>query len=124
MLLTHYLLMANFLALAGVLGWLWLLQRKALDVASSAAALAEQAGALPRDLVSEAGIAPPPTPFYTIEILNPLEVAALESQLGDVFGRLTPALVRRAVHRRAHGIIRRQFEERGIKVDVKLHGLD
>ena len=120
--LTQVLLAANLLALAGLGCWLYVLQRRAALVKAGAEWLAADVGALPADLKAqarEAGIGA--SAFYTIEILNPLEVAALESRLGEVFGGLTPEIVRREVHRRAHGIISEQLGNRGIKADVRLH---
>lgn len=121
MTLTHLLLTANLLLLSVLLLGLFLLRRRALALQGHAERLAAATGS--RDLRAEAlraGVSSPP--FYTIEILNPLEVAAQESKLGLVFGGLTPAIVRREVHRQAHGILRQQLAERGIKADVKLHG--
>ena len=121
--LLQALLAANLLALMAVLGWLFLLQRRTAALRASAQALAAEVGTLPADLRAEGRAAAAVTgPFYTIEILNPLEVAALDGKLGEVFGSLTPAIVRREVHRRAHGIIRQQLADRGIRADVKLHG--
>ena len=120
--LTQVLLAANLLALTGVLGWLFVLSRSSKVLRASADWLASDAGALPPDLRAQAQAAGvTANPFYTIEILNPLEVAALESKLGEVFGGITPAIVRGEVHRRAHGIIREELSRRGIKADVKLH---
>lgn len=121
--MVHILLAANLLALIAVLGWLYLLQRRTAELQSGAQGLAAEVEALPSDLREQAGAAGIGAPqFYTIEILNPLEVAAADSKLGELFGSLTPAIVRREVHRRAHGIIRQQLSERGIRADVRLHG--
>jgi hypothetical protein len=121
--MVKLLLAANLLALIAVLGWLYVLQRRTAVLRSGARELAAGVEALPADLRAQAvaaGITA--TQFYTIEILNPLEVAAADSKLGEVFGSLTPAIVRREVHRRAHGIIRQQLSGRGIRADVRLHG--
>lgn len=123
MTLTHILVVANLLLLASLLTWLFLLHHRTTLLKLSAENLATAFGALPRDLRTEAqrpGVQP--DPFYTIEILNPMEVAAQESRLGRIFGGLTPAIVRREVYRQAHGIIRQQLADRGIKAEVKLHG--
>ena len=122
MYLTQMLLAANLLVLAGLGGWLFVLQKQAKAAKAGAEWLAADAGALPPDLrerARDAGIAD--RPFYTIEILNPLEVAALESRLGAMFSGITPAIVTREVHRRAYGIITEQLGTYGIKADVRLH---
>ncbi len=123
MTLTHILLTANLLMVVTLLTWLWMLHRRTTTLNHSAGTLAAGIGALPRDLRSEAQRASiQSAPFYTIEILNPLEVAAQESRLGRVFSGLTPVIVRREVYRQARGIIRQQLADRGIKAEVKLHG--
>ena len=121
--MTNVLLCANLVALLGIGGWLYVLQRRAATLRASVDWLAADAAALPSDLrteAREAGVSA--SPFYTIEILNPLEVAAAESKLGEMFAGLTPGIVRREVYRRAHGIIVEQLTVRGIRADVKLHG--
>ena len=121
--MTHFLLAANLIALAGIAAWLFVLHRRAAAAKAGAEWLAADVGVLPADLrtqAREAGVEA--ATFYTIEILNPLEVAALESKLGEVFGGITPAIVKREVHRRAHGIIVEQLKTFGIRADVRLHG--
>ncbi len=123
MTLTQILLAGNLLLLASLLVGLLLLRRRSALLKLSAENLAAEFGALPRELRAEAQrLGVQPGPFYTIEILNPLEVAAQESRLGRVFGGVTPTIVRREMYRQAHGIIRQQLADRGIKADVKLHG--
>jgi len=120
--MTTVLLVLNLLALAGLGGWLYQLKRRAEVLQAGAKSLAADAGALPAEVraaARAAGVAG--SPFYTIEILNPLEVAAQQSKLGKVFAGLTPAIVRGEVYRQAHGIIRDELASRGIKADVRLH---
>src|SRR5262249_31519542 len=121
--MTNVLLAVNLLALAGLGAWLYQLKRRADALDIGATSLAADAGAPPAEVRSAArasGVTG--SPFYTIEILNPLEVAAQQSRLGKVFAGLTPAIVRGEVYRQAHGIIREELERRGIKADVRLHG--
>ena len=120
--MTNILLVANLLALIGLGAWLFVLHRSARVLQASAQWLADDLGTLPADLRAAAkahGVGT--SPFYTIEILNPLEVAVAQSQLGKVFAGLTPALVRSEVYRQATGHIREELERRGIKAEVKLH---
>jgi hypothetical protein len=118
---TVLLLAANLLALAGLAAWFLRLQRRARELRDLAQQLAEQVGALPRDLRAEVAEPAPPTPFYTIEFLDPVGVAAHYSRLGAVFGSVTPAIVRREVYRQALGRIRDELAIRGIVADVRLH---
>ena len=115
------LLAANLLALAGLAAWFLRLQRRARGLRDLAQQLAEQVGALPRDLRAEVAEPAPATPFYTIEFLDPVGVAAHYSKLGAVFGGVTPAIVRREVYRQALGRIRDELAIRGIVADVRLH---
>ena len=122
MTLTQILLIANLVALAALGAGVWLLHRRATTLRAGVDWLAGDVGALPDDRRAqalEAGVAS--TPFYTLEILNPLEVAAQYSKLGKVFAGLTPQIVRYEVYRQAHGIIGEQLAERGIKAEVRLH---
>jgi hypothetical protein len=115
------LLAANLLALAGVAAWFLRLQQRAREVRALAERLAGQVGALPRALRAAVGEPAPATPFYTIEFLDPVGVAAHYSKLGAVFGSVTPAIVRREVYRQALGRIRDELAVRGIVADVRLH---
>jgi hypothetical protein len=115
------LLAANLLALAGLAAWFRRLQRRARELHDLAQQLAAQVGALPRDLRAEVAEPAPATPFYTIEFLDPVGVAAHYSKLGAVFGSVTPAIVRREVYRQALGRIRDELAIRGIVADVRLH---
>lgn len=119
--LTNILLAANLLALAGLAAWFHRLQRRARELHGLTQQLAGQVGALPPDLRAEVEAPVPATPFYTIEFLDPVGVAAHYSKLGAVFGNVTPAIVRREVYRQALGRIREELAIRGIVADVRLH---
>ena len=120
--MTNTLLVANLVALIALGGWLYVLQRRAAVLRASADWLVADAGALPANLHAAAqAMGVTAGPFYTIEILNPLEVAAAQSKLGEMFAGLTPAIVRGEVYRRAHGIIIEELARRGIRADVQLH---
>lgn len=59
----------------------------------------------------------------TVEVLNPIEVAAARSRLGGVAGTLAPGLITRAVHDRAMRTLRRELTAQGVVADVRLHTL-
>ena len=115
------LLAVNLLALAGLAAWFQRLQRRARELHALAQQLAAQVGALPRDRRPEVEAPAPATPFYTIEFLDPVGVAAHYSKLGAVFGSVTPAIVRREVYRQALPRIRQELADRGIVAEVQLH---
>lgn len=58
----------------------------------------------------------------SIEILNPLEVAAKQSWVAGQFGALAPDLIRREVYRQARDILEEQLGEYGIEPRVRLLG--
>lgn len=58
----------------------------------------------------------------SVEILNPLEVAAKESWVAGQFGALAPALIQREVYRQARDILEAQLREYGIEPRVRLLG--
>lgn len=62
------------------------------------------------------------TELISIEILNPMELAAQQSKLASTLGSLTPSLVRRIVHNEAIKIVRKQLEKHGAKAQVRYHG--
>lgn len=61
--------------------------------------------------------------FVSLEILNPVELAAKESSLAGPLGNIAPALLRRIVYQRAVAIIREDLLKHGVQAEVKIHGL-
>lgn len=58
--------------------------------------------------------------FVTIEILNPLEVAAAESQAARTVGGLTPAFITKIVYDRVKSEVEANLVERGIEARVEI----
>lgn len=58
--------------------------------------------------------------LITIEILNPMELAVRESRFAQLFGGLTPALVRQQVVQQAAARIRSQLEAEGVEADLRI----
>lgn len=61
--------------------------------------------------------------LISIEILNPLELAAARGWLGGVAGSIAPGLTRRIVHDQTIRIVRQQLAEQQVVADVRLHAL-
>lgn len=59
--------------------------------------------------------------LLSIEILNPMELAAKETWMAGVLGSVTPTLVRRMVYLRAAQIVREQLKEYGATAEVRQH---
>lgn len=62
------------------------------------------------------------TELISIQLLNPMELAAQQSKLASALSNLTPSLIRRIVHNEAIKITRRELERHGAKAQVRLHG--
>jgi hypothetical protein len=59
--------------------------------------------------------------LISVEVLNPLELAARESRLAKTFGALTPDLVQREVYKQVYERMCKQLQEQGVVADVRLH---
>ncbi len=57
-----------------------------------------------------------------VEILNPMELAARQSRFADMFGNLSPGLIRKIVYERTEKILLDQLREYGVQADVKQYG--
>lgn len=56
----------------------------------------------------------------TIEVLNPLEVAAAESSIARAVGGLTPALITKLVYDQVKGEVVRGLAERSVEARVEI----
>jgi hypothetical protein len=77
--------------------------------------------ALPPDATQLAGAGS--SSFVSIEILNPVELAAKESSFAGPLGNIAPTLLRKIVYQRAVAIIREDLLKHGVQADVRIHGL-
>jgi hypothetical protein len=113
------LLAINAVALALLL-WRQFRQRQELGVLQTRC---EELGAGVRALPADAqALLTPERPLLlSIEILNPMQVAAQQSRFADTFGSLTPALVRRIVYERAVDIVKQEVLKHGLEAEVRLH---
>jgi len=113
-LLMQVLLILNL----GALTWLLQRQMRLRSDLRSALIQAEQRGA-------SLGMNLPPqpldSPLISVAILNPMELAAKESELARRFGSLAPDLVRREVYKEIHQRLSRQLIEQGVVAEVTLH---
>ena len=58
--------------------------------------------------------------LISIEILNPLQLAANENSLAGTLGSLSPNLIRKVVYDRAADIMRTQLVEKGVDADLRV----
>ena len=113
------LLGLNLVALA-MLGWRIRQQRGVVaalveEVAGLAPAAALAAPALEK--IFEGG----KSDLLSIEILNPMELAARESWFAEVFGNLSPALIRKLVYERTQKILVEELKKYHVQAQVGLH---
>lgn len=107
-------------AVAGVAFWqVRSLQRRLHAVETRAASLANEIDAAPFDLSRTLGDGR--RRLITIEILNPLEVAANESKMARRIGPIAPNLIRGEVTRQAVRELETQLEAQGIDAEVRVH---
>ncbi len=59
--------------------------------------------------------------LISIEILNPMELAAKESWVAGVLMHQTPTLVRRLVYQRASQLVREELKKYGVVAEVRQH---
>ena len=59
----------------------------------------------------------------SVEILNPIELAATRGRVVGLAGSLAPGLVRRVVHEQAIRTLRQQLVEQHVAAEVRLHTL-
>jgi hypothetical protein len=118
MTLTGFLILLTSLALLATLILLWrnLRLMRLLDQLETQL---EQLPAPPRPATLPAS-ENRRTRLITIEILNPMELAARESRFAQLFGGLTPALVRQQVIQQAAARIRAQLEAEGVEADLRI----
>lgn len=59
--------------------------------------------------------------LLSIEIQNPLQLAAKEVAAGGVLGHLAPEAVRREVYRQAAKVLRDELDKWGVAAEVRVH---
>ena len=83
-----------------------------------------------RDVATVLGDGPPPAGngnrtrrVITVEILNPLELAAHRGRVAGIAGSLAPGLVRRLVHDQMVKRLQRELAAERVAADIRLHTL-
>lgn len=116
--MLNYLLAANAVLLSGCLFLLWRMsqrfQRQSADI-QPLLEIAPPPAAEVRDLIGQ-----PAPRLITIEIHNPLQLAAREQSIAGVVGNLAPGLIRREVYRQAADILRSELEKWDVAADVRV----
>jgi hypothetical protein len=62
--------------------------------------------------------------IITVEILNPLEVAAKRVKLTSVVGSVAPSVIAKVVYEQTARIMRNQLSMQGVEAEVRIHACD
>lgn len=117
--LTTILLISNIALIAALFWYKSAVSGELASLRARAATLDPEAGAPPPDIKEiyddlSSGI-------ITIEILNPMELAAKESWFAGVFGSLAPGALRRLVYKRAGKITKGMLADFGVDGEIGIH---
>lgn len=105
----------------GILLWLFdRLSKRLLMIEQALQALQSERGSFPADFRKL--LSSDSCELISIQLLNPMELAAQQSKLASALGSLTPSLIRRIVHNEAIKITRKELERHGAKAQVRYHG--
>lgn len=102
--------------------WMWFSSRrqlKSLHTRLDALGIAPDANPADFPTIASAG----KRRLITVELLNPMELAAKESWFVRQFGSLTPALIHKLVYEQARNRVERQMPNFGAKAEVKVHAV-
>lgn len=115
--LAIFLLVLTLLGLAALLLLQWRLAGRIDELGADAARYAPTTSG---GTIQAAGFLPGPRTRITIEILNPMELAAQQHWIAGTLGSLAPALVRKIVNEMAMRIIRDELVKYGAKAELGL----
>lgn len=107
------LILTNLLTVALVV---WLLRRPSINPGEPDA-VAETLERTPTPAASPGGT----RRLISVEILNPIELAATRGRLIGLMGSLAPGLTRRAVYDQTMKIMKQQLVDQQVVADVRLH---
>ncbi len=115
---TDVIIALNLIALI-LLAWRFARLRQLNDALAQAAAQVGAPATTSQELADL--LNQDPETLISIKILNPMQLAAKESWFAEMFGNLSPALVRKIVNERAQKIIVEELKKYGVEADVGLH---
>ncbi len=118
--LNVILLSINALLLGGLMAWLYRQRLELRTLQDDCVQLQIVAQSLPEEARALIGTERPL--LLSIEILNPMQVAAEKSWLAGALGTLTPNLVRRLVYERTQEVLQQEVLKHGLEAEVRLHG--
>lgn len=117
--ITTLLILSNLGLIAALLWYRSVVRNELAGLRARAASLDPEAGAPPPDIRAIYGDLK--GGLLTIEILNPLELAAKESWFAGLFGSLSPALLRRLVYKRAGKITQGMLADFGVDGELGIY---
>ncbi|CAM2913018.1 hypothetical protein SKPI104516_09600 [Skermania piniformis] len=111
------LLVVDLLLFVALLGFVARLRRRGRELTESVAELTAADPPLRINPVFAAGR----NRLITIEVLNPVQLAAGQNRFAGLAGAVAPDLVQQIVYDQAAAIMRQQLAEQGVQADVRVH---
>lgn len=113
------LIVINLAIIVGMLWYKGAVSNELMSLRSRAETLDPEAGAPPPDIKDiyndlKGGL-------ISIEILNPMELAAKESWFAGIFGSVAPAMLRKLVYKQASKITINMLKDFGVDGEVRIH---
>lgn len=118
--MLNYLLILNALLLLVGIVLLWRNHQRLVTQQVDIQPLLEIAPPAPQDVSDLLGTVQPR--LISIEIHNPLQLAARHQAVAGVLGNLAPGMIRREVYRQAAQMLRQELEKWDVAAEVRVHG--
>lgn len=118
-LMLNYLLILNALLLLAAIVLLWRNHQRLVTQQIDIQPLLEIAPPPAGDVSDLLGEVHPR--LISVEIHNPLQLAAREQALAGLLGNLAPGMIRREVYRQAASMIRQELEKWEVAAEVRVH---
>ncbi len=117
--MLNYLLIINALLLIAAIVLLWRNHQRLVTQQADIRPLLEIAPPPAADVTSLLGEVHPR--LISVEIHNPLQLAAREQALAGLLGNLAPGLIRREVYRQAASLLRQELDKWEVAAEVRVH---
>ncbi len=110
------LLLLDLAVLCVLLGLIARVRKQTRELSGQVVELTEQDPPVRVDPVFASG-----KRLITVEVLNPVQLAATQNRLAGVAGAVAPDLIGKIVYEQAAKIMREQLAGQGVEADVRVH---